>query len=405
LTSVTVIRSFASSTFTISSLAPPRLPGGRGSRTPSAAGGQQSWHPGLVHPNADAIAGDARLGDLEQRAADLITVADAPASSGNPFDREVLAELSVDEIGPLQLPLPIAIRFDPIDEDGPLLTPVRQGRLDRLHLDSTGRPDSGQAPDPSDRGAPCDPSTRCRAEVRRSPIVVEPCCSPRGHAPQERPSIRRGHPDGSRVPVLRRPLYGARSGIVASLAEPRAIGSPLTTSARTAPRGLAGAASACRPRSGCGTGAVIATTFRSNSRPDQPVDRVLEDARQAVAVLGRGDEDRIARCDLSGAHARRTARRPDRCRIEVWQVPEPRVEHDLDTVRCDRRSRFEEGQVRGSRAQTSDDPEDSDGWLRPAPRRHEPPTSIGHTRPGSRSLISCNSQTLPSGSRNEAYEP
>ena len=28
-----------------------------------------------------------------------------------------------------------------------------------------------------------------------------------------------------------------------------------------------------------------------------------------------------------------------------------------------------------------------------------------HTRPGSRSLISCSSQTLPSGSLNEAYEP
>src|SRR5262245_64295336 len=42
-----------------------------------SAGCQQCRHPGLVHPNADAIAGNARLSDLEQRAADLITVADA----------------------------------------------------------------------------------------------------------------------------------------------------------------------------------------------------------------------------------------------------------------------------------------------------------------------------------------
>src|SRR5947199_10443898 len=89
-----------------------------------SAGCQQSRHPRLVHPNADAIACNARLGDLEQRAADLITVADAHCIVGQSFDREVLTELSMDEVGPLQLVLPIAIRFDLIDEDGALLTPV-----------------------------------------------------------------------------------------------------------------------------------------------------------------------------------------------------------------------------------------------------------------------------------------
>jgi len=61
------------------------------------------------------------LGDLEQRVADLITVADAHHIAGESFDREVLAELSGDEVGPLQLRLPIAIRFDLIDEDRALL--------------------------------------------------------------------------------------------------------------------------------------------------------------------------------------------------------------------------------------------------------------------------------------------
>src|SRR2546426_11954026 len=89
-----------------------------------SAGCQQCWHPGLVHANADAIAGNARLRDLEQRAADLITVADTHGIVGQSFDREVLAELSGDEVGPLQLLLPIAVRFDLIDEDGALLTPV-----------------------------------------------------------------------------------------------------------------------------------------------------------------------------------------------------------------------------------------------------------------------------------------
>ena len=40
------------------------------------------------------------------------------------LDREVLAELPVDEVGPLQLLLPVAIRFGLVDEGGSLLTPV-----------------------------------------------------------------------------------------------------------------------------------------------------------------------------------------------------------------------------------------------------------------------------------------
>src|SRR5713226_2606991 len=85
---------------------------------------QQCRHPGLVHPNSNAIAGNAGLRDLEQRAADLITVADAHGIVGQSFDGEVLAELSGDEVGPLQLLLPIAVRFDLVDEDGSLLTSV-----------------------------------------------------------------------------------------------------------------------------------------------------------------------------------------------------------------------------------------------------------------------------------------
>src|SRR5262249_52944061 len=54
----------------------------------------------------------------------LKTVADAHGIVGQSFDREVLAKLSMDEVGPLQLLLPIAIRFDLVDEDGALLTPV-----------------------------------------------------------------------------------------------------------------------------------------------------------------------------------------------------------------------------------------------------------------------------------------
>src|SRR5262245_57943310 len=89
-----------------------------------SAGCQQRRHPRLVHPDADAVAGNAGLSDLEQSPADLITIADADGVVRQPFDGEVLAELSVDEVGPLELLLPIAIRVDLIDEDGALLAAV-----------------------------------------------------------------------------------------------------------------------------------------------------------------------------------------------------------------------------------------------------------------------------------------
>src|ERR1700739_4327136 len=89
-----------------------------------SAGCQQCRHPRLVHPKADAIAGNAGLSDLEQCAADLITVADADGIVGQSFDREVLAELSVNEVGPLRSLLPVTIRFDPVNEGRSLLTAV-----------------------------------------------------------------------------------------------------------------------------------------------------------------------------------------------------------------------------------------------------------------------------------------
>jgi hypothetical protein len=52
----------------------------------------------------------------------LITVADTYDIVGQPFDCEILAKLSVDEISPVQLLLPIAIGFNLINEDGSVLT-------------------------------------------------------------------------------------------------------------------------------------------------------------------------------------------------------------------------------------------------------------------------------------------
>src|SRR5215472_5304091 len=78
----------------------------------ASAGCQQSRHPWLVHPNANAIACNTRLRYFEQRGTDLITVADAHSIVGQAFNGEVFPELSVNEVSPLQLLLPIAIRFD-----------------------------------------------------------------------------------------------------------------------------------------------------------------------------------------------------------------------------------------------------------------------------------------------------
>ncbi|CCE07955.1 hypothetical protein BRAS3843_2490021 [Bradyrhizobium sp. STM 3843] len=87
----------------------------------TSAGRQQRRHPRFIRPNANAIAGHARLSDLEHGAADLITVADTHVIVRQSFDREVLTELSVDEIAPFQMVLPVAVRVDLVDENSPLL--------------------------------------------------------------------------------------------------------------------------------------------------------------------------------------------------------------------------------------------------------------------------------------------
>ena len=59
---------------------------------------EQRRHLRLVHPDADPVAGDARLRHLEQRASDPVMVADAHLCVGQAVDREILAELAVSEV-------------------------------------------------------------------------------------------------------------------------------------------------------------------------------------------------------------------------------------------------------------------------------------------------------------------
>src|ERR1700744_5038988 len=89
-----------------------------------SAGCQQGRHARLVQPDANAVAGDAGLSDLEQGATDLVAITDTNCIIGQAFDGEILAELSGHEVGSFQLLLPVAIGVDLVDEDGALLTAV-----------------------------------------------------------------------------------------------------------------------------------------------------------------------------------------------------------------------------------------------------------------------------------------
>jgi hypothetical protein len=88
------------------------------------AGDQQRGNLRVVHPDADPVAGDPRLGHLEQRFADLVAVTDAHLVIAQAGHREVLPELPVLEVVPAQLVLPVLVGLDLVHEHGPLLTAV-----------------------------------------------------------------------------------------------------------------------------------------------------------------------------------------------------------------------------------------------------------------------------------------
>src|SRR6476659_4350418 len=62
--------------------------------------------------------------DLARSGADPIAVADADLVVAQSVNREVLAELSVDEVVASELAFPVPVGVDLIDEHGPLLAAV-----------------------------------------------------------------------------------------------------------------------------------------------------------------------------------------------------------------------------------------------------------------------------------------
>ncbi len=78
----------------------------------------------VVQPDTDPVAGDPRLGHLEDRVPDPVPVPDAHLVVRQAFHGEVLAELPEHEVVPAELALPVPVRVELVDQDGSLLATV-----------------------------------------------------------------------------------------------------------------------------------------------------------------------------------------------------------------------------------------------------------------------------------------
>jgi hypothetical protein len=87
-------------------------------------GDEQSGHLRVVHPYADPIAGNPRLSHLEQRATDPVAIPDADLGIWQTIDCQVLPELTVLQVVPLEVCLPISIGIELIDHHRAMLTAV-----------------------------------------------------------------------------------------------------------------------------------------------------------------------------------------------------------------------------------------------------------------------------------------
>src|SRR5580704_8532400 len=85
---------------------------------------QERSHLRVVHPYTDAIAGDARLRHLKQRAADPVAISDADFVVGKAIDRQVLPELTILKVVALDVHLPVTIGVELIDHHSTMLSAV-----------------------------------------------------------------------------------------------------------------------------------------------------------------------------------------------------------------------------------------------------------------------------------------
>ena len=85
---------------------------------------EERRHAGLIHPDAEPVARDARLADFEPRRADAELVADADLVVAEPLDGEVLAELAGCKVDAMHLLLPVPVGVELIHVHGPVLSAV-----------------------------------------------------------------------------------------------------------------------------------------------------------------------------------------------------------------------------------------------------------------------------------------
>jgi hypothetical protein len=132
---------------------------------------EQRGHARLVHPDAEAIARDPRLADLEQRRADLVAVTDADLVVRETLHGEVLAELPVGEIVAAEKLLPVAIGLDLVDEHRAVdaTVPLQVALAIAVDVKAADRPATadGVLPDAGVDSSPLPANVPGRADVDR----------------------------------------------------------------------------------------------------------------------------------------------------------------------------------------------------------------------------------------------
>ena len=78
----------------------------------------------VIHSDADAIAGDPRLRHLEECAPDSVAISNADLIIGKTIDGEILTELAILKVLPLQLLLPVTVGVELIHHQGAMLSAV-----------------------------------------------------------------------------------------------------------------------------------------------------------------------------------------------------------------------------------------------------------------------------------------
>jgi hypothetical protein len=123
---------------------------------------KQSRHLRIVHPNSEAIAGDAGLSHFKDRSADPVSVPDANLIVGETFNGEILTKLSVLEVISAEFAFPIPIGFELIDHNRTVFTAmafeIALGIAVQIEPSSKDTPGDGAFPDrcAHDFALPCN---------------------------------------------------------------------------------------------------------------------------------------------------------------------------------------------------------------------------------------------------------